>query len=336
MVLQKGDAMRHISNRRSWFMKACVTTLLFTAFSAFVAYGYEKNDKPIRSISLTVSGLIKVEEKFGEEELEVHTAGNKYSFDHYEVQNAGFRWSIEDTPELEIYLTASDGYYFRITKASQIRLNGASYKSARREDGAYTLVVRVTLPSLEAQVGTVEEAVMEGGRCRWSEAIGAGSYELKFMRNGTTLGANQIINGTSYDGSEFMTRGASYHFKVRAINAKDPSIKGHWTDSNQVSITEAQAREQKARNAELQSAGEWIEEEGRWWFRLPDQSCVRSTWRQINGEWYLFDENGWMRTGWYLDGDKWYYLDPESGVMWKNATTEDGYHLGIDGVLQQN
>ena len=46
----------------------------------------------------------------------------------------------------------------------------------------------------------------------------------------------------------------------------------------------------------------------------------------------MFDENGFMRTGWYLDGDKYYYFD-ENGVMLHDTDVE-GYHLGSDGVMQ--
>ena len=57
-----------------------------------------------------------------------------------------------------------------------------------------------------------------------------------------------------------------------------------------------------------------------------------SKWEYIQGEWYMFDENGYMRTGWYLDGDKYYYFD-ENGVMLHDTDVE-GYHLGSDGVMQ--
>lgn len=310
-----------------------VCALAMGAGMCFSAYAYEDSDKAIKSVSITVAGKIEIEEEIGREEIEVHTSGNKYSFDHYEVQNAGFRWYSEDVPVIRIYLAAEEGYYFRITKASQIRLNGAEYVSAGREDSAYTLWVEVKLPSLESQVGEVGEARLEGGKCSWSAAGGAGSYELKFMRKGTTLGGNQIIPGTSYDGTKFMTKAGSYHFMVRPVNARNPEIRGRWTDSNEVNISEAQAKAQQEANAAAESAGSWIEEGGRWWFRRPDGGYAREEWKNIRGEWYAFDELGWMRTGWYMDGGKWYYLDPESGAMWKNAVTPDGYTLGIDGVM---
>lgn len=300
---------------------------------AFSAFAYEDSDKSIRSISITVSGSIEVETKIGEEELEIHTSGNKYSFDHYEVQNAGFRWCNDDVPVIKIFLTAADGYYFRILKASQIRLNGAEYVSAAREDSAYTLVVEARLPSLETQVGEIGEAKLDGGVCTWSEAVGAGAYELKFMRKGTTLGGVQVLTERRYDGSGFMTKPAGYHFMVRPINAKDAGIKGKWTDSNEVVVNEAQAKQQKEKNASTESAGTWVEENGAWRFLLPEGVFMQNGWRRVGGEWYAFDPLGQMRTGWYLEGDKWYYLDLKTGAMLKNTVTPDGYTIGIDGVM---
>ena len=53
---------------------------------------------------------------------------------------------------------------------------------------------------------------------------------------------------------------------------------------------------------------------------------------EIKGKWYLFDENGYIRTGWYQWGDNWFYFD-ENGAMVCDADI-DGYHLGSDGIMQ--
>lgn len=322
---------------RNFLKKLCCALaagLLSTAL-AVPAAAYDSDDHKIRSVGISIQGTIEVDTEMGEENLEISTSGNKYSFDHYEVENVGFRWSPEDVPDIKIYLTAEDGYYFHITKASQIRLTGATYVSAAREDSAYTLVVEVKLPSLDSQVADIKSAVMTAdGACTWEESVGSGSYEVKFMRNGTTLGGVQTVNGTSFDGSRYMTKASSsYHFMVRGVNQKDPSIKGHWTDSNKVNVTEAMAAAQQEKNRNDNSAGTWEERDGHWVFLLPDGSLMRDGWREIREQWYQFDENGCMRTGWYMDNGNWYYLDPADGHMWRNAVTPDGYEIGINGVM---
>lgn len=53
--------------------------------------------------------------------------------------------------------------------------------------------------------------------------------------------------------------------------------------------------------------------------------------KKINGKWYFFDENGYMKTGWIKYKTKWYYCD-ESGAMLTGTETPDGYSVGADGV----
>ena len=311
--------------------------LLFAAALSGAVFAYDKDeDKPIRSVGISVMGYIEVGRNVGEEdELEISTSGSKYDYDYYEVVNEGFKWSSDDVPRLKIYLSAAEGYYFHITRASQIRLTGATYVSAARENEAYTLVVEVKLPSLETQVAPILETKMEGGKCTWSESEGAGSYEVKFMRSGTTLGGNQIVTGTSFDGTKYMTKPGDYHFKVRPINKKDTSRTGLWVDSNTVYVSEEDARRQKDANEEEESRGAWEKVGDRWRFKLPDGNYAPEGWRQIHDKWYVFDENGYMRTGWFIDGGNWYYLDKTEGYMWKNTTTPDGYFVNINGALDE-
>ncbi|MBQ7535724.1 MAG: hypothetical protein IJT43_08915 [Stomatobaculum sp.] len=325
--------------RKTGFCRTLAGALLFLLLSAGAvgtAFAYDKDDKPIQRVNISIRGYIEIETDLGEEELEIHTSGNKYSFDHYEVQNDTFYWTSEDVPDIKIYLAAEEGYYFRITKASQITLNGdgVKYVSAAREDNGYTLVVEVKLPPLNTQVKDIPEVNMKDGVVTWEPSAGAGSYEVKFMRNMSTLGGVQTVTECTYDGSKYMTRAANYHCMVRPVNEKNPEIKGHWTDSSIEYVNEYQANIRREANAEEQSAGTWENREGRWHFTLPDGNNVPAGWRQINEKWYNFDDDGFARTGWYLDGDKWYYLDENNGDMWKNSTTPDGYYVGIDGVME--
>lgn len=99
---------------------------------------------------------------------------------------------------------------------------------------------------------------------------------------------------------------------------------------------------------------QWIEENGRWWYKHADGSYTRDGWELIHGQWYLFDADGWMLTGWqqrngvwyYLCGrgcmeigwqnlnGAWYFMD-ESGAM-RTGWIQDGgewYYLNDDGKL---
>ena len=79
--------------------------------------------------------------------------------------------------------------------------------------------------------------------------------------------------------------------------------------------------------------GEWIESDGRWWYRHSDGSWTSDGWEYIDGKWYYFDGDGWMKTGWLQWGGNWYYLQPRIegkgyGYMvtgWKYIDWHGGY-----------
>ena len=57
-----------------------------------------------------------------------------------------------------------------------------------------------------------------------------------------------------------------------------------------------------------------------------------TSWRHINNNWYYMHDDGHMNTGWLRTENthKWYFFD-NSGAMWYNATTPDGYYVNNDG-----
>ena len=87
-------------------------------------------------------------------------------------------------------------------------------------------------------------------------------------------------------------------------------------------------------------------------------SCIAYAWEQVNGNWWAFDENGYIKTGWlfddtyggwfYVDADRgmqtgwiqvqavWYYLnqvsDGTKGRMYAGQKTPDGYFVGENGA----
>lgn len=85
-----------------------------------------------------------------------------------------------------------------------------------------------------------------------------------------------------------------------------------------------------------------------WWYTYSDGSYPIGCWRMIDNEWYHFDAQGYMETGWIQDGTAWYYLKQsgamakncwvsnyyvgENGIMYTNSRTPDGYYVGADGL----
>lgn len=105
----------------------------------------------------------------------------------------------------------------------------------------------------------------------------------------------------------------------------------------------------------------WIRDEKGWRLKNPDQTWATSSWKEVNGIWYHFNEEGYMQTGWYTDidgnqyyllptdgstqgsmvtgwqliDDKWYYFNMDSdgtkGRLLYNTVTPDGYYVNEKG-----
>ena len=111
--------------------------------------------------------------------------------------------------------------------------------------------------------------------------------------------------------------------------------------------------------------GEWIRDEAGWWFKYDDGTWPAGTWAELGWNnvtnWYYFNADGYMATGWKPDAGNWYYLHPDSdgtqgfmytgwheiggkwyyfstaaggplGAMAAGTTTPDGYKVGTDGA----
>lgn len=78
--------------------------------------------------------------------------------------------------------------------------------------------------------------------------------------------------------------------------------------------------------------GEWIQKGNRWWYKHTDGSYTTNNWEQIEGEWYFFDEEGWMCTGWIKSpfSGKDYYLW-STGQMAHDCEAY-GYRFDSDGT----
>ncbi len=114
-------------------------------------------------------------------------------------------------------------------------------------------------------------------------------------------------------------------------------------------------------------SGQWQQNENGW-FRYTDGTYPTNEWVALEWQnvtnWYFFDAEGYLATGWKQDGATWYYLHPIAdgtqghmytgwnqingkwyyfstvaggplGAMLSNTTTPDGYQVGADGAWIQ-
>ncbi len=75
----------------------------------------------------------------------------------------------------------------------------------------------------------------------------------------------------------------------------------------------------------------WNEDtDGSYSYTDENETAAVNCWKYINRNWYYFDRNGKMVTGWYTDSDGEYYLKPD-GSMARSWTKIDGEWYVFDG-----
>lgn len=77
---------------------------------------------------------------------------------------------------------------------------------------------------------------------------------------------------------------------------------------------------------------EWKADNTGWWYS--EGKSYATSWRNINGQWYYFDSNGYMKTGWFNDNGNWYYFN-EDGTM-ARETAINGYYMNSNGIASSN
>lgn len=295
--------------------------------------------KKITSVNVLVEADIEPETKYGDENIEVTVRSGKCSFDYYDIENVGFEWTEDDVPEISIYLRADDGYYFSLTHASNVKLSGATYVNATKQDSSETLKLKVQLPSLAESVGEQTEVTLtDNGFAMWDDVRGAGSYEVRLYRNGNGIGASVVwtTKNAYYNLQDMMTREGSYYVKVRPVNKINPDKKGQWVESGTINLSAEQAMAIRTGNAGgMPSRGTWVSDDKGWWYKHSDGTFTKNNWEEIKGQWYFFDETGYMKTGW-IDWEGKRYYCAESGELLKDTTTPDGIILDYDGSIKND
>lgn len=76
----------------------------------------------------------------------------------------------------------------------------------------------------------------------------------------------------------------------------------------------------------------------KWWYCTDVENYwyYKSSWQLIDGNWYLFDNEGFCYTGWIQQDDNWYYLNPTSCKMETGWFKVDGdwYYANDKGIMQ--
>lgn len=289
-------------------------------------------DKKITSVYLTVSGNIQVGDSIQNQQADITPGNGNYSVGDSEYLNPGFAWNENDVPQLKVRVYAEDGYRFSVDN-SKLHIKGASLLDMQREDSYHTLVLTLQLTPLSEQNSPIEQAGWSSLTVgAWSRSTGAGSYEVKLFRDGSSVGTTKTVEGTSYDFSGAMTKAGAYSYRVRPVNRVKPENKGDWVEAPVKTID---ARTAASISQDHGAKGQWLRNDTGWWYSNADGSYPVSCWQQVNGSWYYFNDQGYMGTGWVDWNGKRYYCDLVNGNMLVDTATPEGIRVGSDGAMVQ-
>lgn len=187
----------------------------------------------------------------------------------------------------------------------------------------------------------------DDGVAHWSENENAKRYELKVYRGSTSLASIIKTTDTEYNLSQYFTKKGDYSFKVRAVY--DDDNKGSWCESDELSVDADEAEDIKDSGAGYTTSsgnvttttgpststtttslpsyvvkGTWGTSNGKWTFKDSNGVAYKNKWAAVYNpyantaagqqafDWFYFDGNGYMVTGWVLDSGRYYYLSPVS------------------------
>lgn len=342
--------------RSSLFRSLLFLSILLPALNSCFGIISAVAGTPINSISLT--SHIRLEDQDSVKDLtwsdtsgdgDITKSGSKYWITNLKWKKEpeeGY-WSFGDKPQVIVTLEAGDENYFLDRySAKNVTVNNGKFISSKRKS-SQKLEITIEIKPVKGRVDGPDEAYWSAdklGTGKWSKVEGVGAYEAKLYRNSTLVHRYERIGGTSHNFYPYMTEPGNYTFSVRPTPISDEQKTymkvGEWTDSDNLELEFENVSDGKGQEKVVTSdeygVGGWIKEGGSWYFRYPDGNYITNAWAQLDGAWYMFDDESKMVTGWQRTEQGMYYLN-ESGAMvtgwWQDKNTKNWYYMEPDGRL---
>ena len=183
----------------------------------------------------------------------------------------------------------------------------------------------------------ISDAYWSGKTAKWTTIGKASKFQVRLHRgnSGSTIASYSVKGKSGYNFSEDITKSADYWFEVRCYCA------GSWSP-----WVESDSEYKKATNSDSPvspsyTTNGWVSSPGGWQY-YENGYPARSKWIFYGNNWYWFDANGNMLTGWQWINRQCYYLNPAQngpipyGACWMNGTTPDGYTVNASGAWTVN
>jgi len=278
-------------------------------------------------------------------------------------------WKAGKKVTITLDILPSDGYSFSSSSTKVSVTNGEMVSSNIK---AHKIVAKINyIPSVQLTEpiniywGDDDKSMI----AYWDEVEYATGYEVRVLIDGKKKDTIKVTKN-QVDLRKYATDGDEVTFEVRACGKNDKDAKylkaSNWVDCDEVIVADDDNTSKgnfkgnydnyTFKDQENNNVSGWQYINGIWFYFDPDNGnkAVCENWKFINNKWYYFNtycqmQTGWLHLGdnWYYlnhDGDMatgwvclgpsgpWYYMDTESGAMWHDATTPDGYYVGSDGA----
>lgn len=324
--------------------------------------------KPINTVNIKISSKIRPGQRLPAIQIGSGSAAEDgivvaESGSHFTVREATWLDSsakdvvAADQPRMKVVLAPEDvsEYYFLASyKASNVKISGGSFVSAKREGDE--LAVTLRLNPIKGSYDPPKDAYWHEknlGEARWTKPENSsGYYEVHLRRGSKTVFQIAKTSSVSYNFYPYMTEPGLYSFRIRTIPGTDFQTqygkRSDWIDSGELEIGEryvSDGKGQKASSGSKVKKGTeettgWFKEGNLWKYRYPTGELSTERWEDINGKWYYFDGNSNMVTGWRIVGTEQYFFHDsgEMAVGWnriggvwyffRTAEEEDGHAFG--------
>ncbi|MDO5551458.1 MAG: hypothetical protein Q4F76_09820 [Lachnospiraceae bacterium] len=346
--------------RVKWFKDVFTAAAILSLTASFQSYAVVRiNQVKVKFIleNFDFSGLPQIEATV-KDSAHYQVAFCERAEVYYEQENDD---PFEDHPDLAgvyvVELTTDDGYQFRFYSSDQEKIHlsgmGAVLIKAKQEDNGHTLRLDVRLEDFDAYAGQIPYADWSGCRGKWSESQYAIGYRLRLSDpKGKYYYAETA--GTTYDFAPLMLAAGTYRYDVRAISKND--VAGQWTSGGACTITEEIAAENRAayqvesinciidsskahtpdnNRVEYLNTGWQETPEGEYWYRNCDGTYPQNIWKQIDGSWYYFGENGYMAHDTYITWKREDFYMSSDGHMLTDDYAPDGRRAVQTGTLMK-
>ncbi len=244
---------------------------------------------------------------------------------------AEFVLTVNENTNENVYMETDEGYLIETPLGKE------------STEGSYDFVVTSTRDQLFVSAGTIDEFVdfwLNGEKLTdgvdYEKESGSTRITIKSQtfKNKTVSGANTIAAEFRVDGDrDKELKRTAQNFRLDLSGGDDydepdtPENPGSSGDSgnngssgndsdNDSDNSHTTVYRPNDTSTPSYTDASWLQDENGWKCQKPDGTLLTDTWQQIpyNGtlNWYFFDEQGYMMTGWLNRGGSWYYLNPAS------------------------